>query len=226
MSVFPSIKMRSSASTVSSIVTLEKPRNRTPTSLQSRIDELRETARKETGLSEAVRGCSELVPGLRASLSMAGERVIRHDAYTGTSNLNELAKLWLGLGRRCDAENAPLQVRLDQNELLPLFQRFYKQTGKEIKDSKVAWFFNGFRETTIGCTHCLGPPQYVLSGDEFESRASRALFVSDGLFKQYWGEAALEESTSSIRSSVGSSSMATPEQLRDAIARGVEKKTN
>src|SRR5262245_13069170 len=119
---------------------LEK-KNYSSNSLQERIEDIA-TFRTEDGIA----ALTELVPGIKPSLSGTGERVVAHEAYTGRANLNRLATIYLGFGLQCGEENARLRTRLQYVELHSAFETLYKDSKKALADSKVAWLFNGFRE--------------------------------------------------------------------------------
>lgn len=167
---------------------------------------------------------ADLVPGFKTSLSLTGERLVHHEAYQGNGSLNYLARIWMNMGGKCQRRDAPLRLRLQQYELCSEFERLYKDSEREIKDSSILGFFSGVREFSIVCGHCVGHPWICIPMGE---RMDDALYVSATIYKSIWGN---QKSNGSISGGIepGETTvwkrykLASVEQMREAVARGIE----
>jgi hypothetical protein len=189
-------------------------------SLQQRIEDI-----AFFRLEDGIAALTELVPGLKTSISYTGERVITHEAYTGTANLNRLARIYLAFGWRCGEENARLSTRLQHLDLHDAFAALYKESKGALENTAVAWILNGFREFGLGCAHCRGVPAAVIP-DSF--RIYDALYFDMEQYQRLWGDKESFGSTSTWDRETGELKMkllATSEQVREAIARGADVET-
>ncbi|KAF2754520.1 hypothetical protein EJ05DRAFT_479496 [Pseudovirgaria hyperparasitica] len=188
---------------------------RNPESLRARVEEI-----SQADVQDAVAGMADLVPGLSTYLSFTGARVVTHPVYTGNANLNQVAKVWMKLCRSCMTKDAPLACRLQQSDLFPHFEKLYKRSNQEAKDSSLAWLFRDVREFKLGCAHCRGDPNYCIPMNE---RCEMALYVRRNLYNEYWPG---QEARGGLGCYDGERfDLATREQIEDAIARGVERAT-
>lgn len=193
-------------------------------SLQQRIEDI-----AFFRLEDGIAALTELVPGLKTSISYTGERVITHEAYTGTANLNRLARIYLAFGWRCGEENARLSTRLSTRlqhlDLHDAFAALYKESKDALENTAVAWILNGFREFGLGCAHCRGVPAVVIP-DSF--RIHDALYFDMEQYQKLWGDKESSGSTSTWDRETGKLKeklLATSEQVREAIARGADVET-
>lgn len=174
----------------------------------------------------AVAALYEILPGIETSLSYSGERTITHKDYKGTANLNRLGWIYLGFGRRCGNESAPFKTRLLHYEMHKTMQTLFKSSRDLIQSSKVTWLFNGFREFRIGCGHCIGVPAAVIPHAD---RIDQPLLFYEGLFKKIWGMGAksLGETAwwDSRQGTMIRLKIASVEQVKDAMARGIDHTT-
>lgn len=201
---------------------LEK-RKHSSNSLQQRIEDI-----ATFGPEDGIAALTELVPGLKTSVSNTGERVISHEAYTGRANLNRLAKTYLAFAWRCLTENAPLRTRLQHVDLHRAFEMLYKDSQDALKNTKVAWFFNGFRELRefgLGCGICKGVPPVVIPMGE---TTHGALFFHEEQYRKLWGDEPSAGSMGDWNSQANKFEerlLAKIEQIKEAIARGADVET-
>ena len=189
-------------------------------SLQQRIEDIA-FFRLEDGMA----ALTELVPGLKTSISYTGERVITHEAYTGKANLNRLARLYLAFGWRCSEENARLSTRLQHFDLHDAFAALYKESKDALENTAVAWILNGFREFGLGCAHCNGVPAVVIP-DSFGIHD--ALYFDMEQYQKLWGDKESSGSSSTWDRETGKLKrklLATSEQVREALARAADVET-
>jgi hypothetical protein len=189
-------------------------------SLQQRIEDIA-IFRLEDGIA----ALTELVPGLKTSISYTGKRVITHEAYTGTADLNRLARIYLAFGWRCGEENARLSTRLQHLDLDDAFEALYKESRGALEKTAVAWIFNGFREFGLGCAHCRGVPAAVIP-DIFGIHD--ALYFDMEQYQKLWGDKESSGSSSTWDRETGKLKrkfLATSEQVREAIARSADVET-
>ena len=189
-------------------------------SLQQRIEDI-----AFFRLEDGIAALTELVPDLKTSISYTGERVITHEAYTGTANLNRLARIYLAFGWRCGEENARLSTRLQQLDLDDAFEALYKESWGALKKTAVAWILNGFREFGLGCAHCRGDPAAVIPNI---FGIHDALYFDMEQYQKLWGDKESSGSTSTWDRETGKLKrklLATSEQVREAIARGADVET-
>ena len=184
--------------------------------LSDRISELNVTEYKS-----AITTLTELVPGLTSSLSSTGERLVHHEAYEGSANLNVLARKWMRTGSQCQYHKAPLSIRLQQLDLLPYFQKLYETTESDIERYRFARICNWYREFSLVCAHCIGHPWVAIPQDT--THCDRALLFEDADYKRIWPRQKASGGTCSYdrlgeRKSL---SRATKKQLEDAVARGL-----
>ena len=186
-------------------------------SLQQRIEDI-----ASFRLEDGIAALTELVPGLKTSISYTGERVITHEAYAGTANLNKLARIYLTFGWRCGEENVRLSTRLQHLDLHDAFAALYKESKSTLENTAVAWILNGFREFGLGCAHCRGVPAVVIP-DNF--RINDALYFDMEQYQKLWGDKESSGSTSTWDRETGKLKrklLATSEQVREAIVRGAD----
>ena len=189
-------------------------------SLQQRIEDIT-SFRLEDGIAALV----DLVPGLKTSIASTGERVITHEAYTGTANLNRLATMYLAFGRRCGDGNPRLSTRLQHHDLHSAFAALYKESKGALENTAVAWILVGIREFGFGCPHCRGVPAAVIS-DNFG--VHDALYFGTEQYQMLWGDEKPFGSSSTVDRETGELKrklLATSEQVREAIARGADVET-
>jgi hypothetical protein len=189
-------------------------------SLQQRIEDI-----ASFRLEDGIAALTELVPGLKTSISYTGERVITHEAYAGTANLNKLARIYLTFGWRCGEENVRLSTRLQHLDLDDAFAALYKESKSTLENTAVAWILNGFREFGLGCAHCRGVPAVVIP-DSF--RIDDALYFDMEQYQKLWGDKESSGSTSTWDRETGKLKrklLATSEQVREAIVRGADVET-
>jgi hypothetical protein len=189
-------------------------------SLQKRIEDI-ESFRLEDGIA----ALTELVPGLKTSISYTGERVITHEAYTGTANLNRLAKIYLAFGWRCAEENARLSPRLQHADLHDAFEALYKESEGALEKTVVARIFNGFREFGLGCACCRGVPAAVIP---YGFHIGDALHFDTEQYQKLWGDKESIGSSTTWDKETGKLKVklyASSEQVREAIARGADVET-
>ena len=186
-------------------------------SLQQRIEDI-----ASFRLEDGIAALTELVPGLKTSISYTGERVITHEAYAGTANLNKLARIYLTFGWRCGEENVRLSTRLQHLDLHDAFAALYKESKSTLENTAVAWILNGFRESGSGCAHCKGVPAVVIP-DSF--CIHDALYFDMEQYQKLWGDKESSGSTSTWDRETGKLKrklLATSEQVREAIVRGAD----
>ncbi|KAK3200907.1 hypothetical protein GRF29_213g338465 [Pseudopithomyces chartarum] len=173
----------------------------------------------------AITTLAELVPGLNSSLSSTGERLVHHEAYKGSANLNDLARKWMRTGSQCKHHKAPLSLRLQQLDLLPYFQKLYETTENDIEQYRFARICNGFREFSLVCAHCIGHPWVAIPQES--SHSDDALLFEDADYKRIWPKqkasgGSFGPDPLGEKGGYKSLSRATKKQLEDAVARGVE----
>jgi hypothetical protein len=186
-------------------------------SLQQRIEDI-----ASFRLEDGIAALTELVPGLKTSISYTGERVITHEAYAGTANLNKLARIYLTFGWRCGEENVRLSTRLQHLDLHDAFAALYKESKSTLENTAVAWILNGFRESGSGCAHCRGVPAVVIP-DSF--CIHDALYFDMEQYQKLWGDKESSGSSSTWDRETGKLKrklLATSEQVREAIVRGAD----
>jgi len=189
-------------------------------SLQKRIEDI-ESFRLEDGVA----ALTELVPGLKTSISFTGERVITHEAYIGTAKLNRLAKIYLAFGWRCAEENARLSPRLQHADLHDAFEALYKESEGALEKTVLARIFNGFRESGSGCACCRGVPAAVIPNG-FD--IGDALHFDTEQYQKLWGDTESTGSRTTWDQETGKPKtklLASSEQVREAIARGADVET-
>ena len=198
----------------------EPPEKPQPVLLSAHISSL-----SELHYTAAIPKLAELVPGLVASLSYTGERLVHHEAYQGSANLNFLARTWMRMGSFCRAEGASLHLRLQQNELKNAFERLYERTQSELNEARFAGVFAGFREFSIACGHCVGHPWVAIP--EGTGHISGAFYFEDKEYESIWGD---ERCCGKWTGMSGEGEMrrmttwkkAKEEQVREAIERGID----
>lgn len=181
-----------------------------------------------TALSDhttAIPKLAALVPRLTGSLSSTGERLVQHEAYQGSGNLNLLAQTWMRQGSRCKQLGAPLRLRLQQNALKGYFTALYERTDGELERSRAAWWFAGFREFSLTCSHCVGHPWAAFTHPTMH--VSMALYFEEGEYRRIWGEDGSRAGLSGMSGEGEERKMtrwkrATVEQLEEAVGRGVD----
>lgn len=195
------------------------PEKRQLGSLSDRISELNKIDYKD-----AITILAELVPGLTSSLSTTGERLVHHEAYQGSGNLNVLAQIWMDIGYRCQQRRAPFNLRLQQYELKPEVERLYDATESDLEKFRFARFCCGFREFSLVCAHCIGRPWVVIP--DRMGRTGTAMYVDEATYTRVWpGEKSKASSYGPDWSNGGEYkhwNKVTKEQLVDALARGIE----
>ena len=200
-----------------------KKRKYSSNSLQERIEDIA-TFSPEDGIA----ALTELVPGLKMSVSYTGECVVAHEAYSGRANLNRLAKIYLAFGSRCVYENAPLRTRLQHVDLHPAFETLYKDSKDALANTRVAWLFNGFRELRefgVGCGECKGVPAVVIP---FGETTHDALYFHEEQYRKLCGDESAAGSMGDwdpVANKSYSRVRAKTEQVREAIARGADVET-
>jgi hypothetical protein len=186
-------------------------------SLQKRIDEI-----SCHNLTETIRAVVDLAPDLITSISSKGERIIAHPAYKGTANLDELAKLYLSCGWRCEGENAAFDVRLLHLTLDPIFESLYLRSDEALEHAIAGGIVTTFPESGEGCAHCRGEPAAVIPGG---FAAGEALWFEEEQYRRLWGS---EESTGTRIAWDGNgnqkqtSLMASKAQVEEAMSRNAE----
>lgn len=135
-------------------------------------------------LSDAIHAIVELAPGLTASVSPTGQKILHHNYYQGPANLNDLASHYLECGRRCTNEHAPFRLRLLHQSLDDVFDGLYGAVYNDLR----AGLKNGSivlpeREESRGCQCCAQDPDaLILAGLNtceafyFEEEEYRRLF--------------------------------------------------
>ncbi|KAE8352039.1 hypothetical protein BDV28DRAFT_149400 [Aspergillus coremiiformis] len=93
----------------------------TLTSLTDHVDKMSFEA-----LDGAIATMSDLVPGLVVSISSNGERLIAHDDYEGTAELDQLGEMYLDCAKRCPEAQLALEARLLHVSLADSISSLYK----------------------------------------------------------------------------------------------------
>ncbi|KAH9897504.1 hypothetical protein F4778DRAFT_743810 [Xylariomycetidae sp. FL2044] len=199
-----------------------------PTSLTHAIDRIAEqlgARQQQPAVAAAVADLADLVPGLRASVSLLGARIVTHEHLSGSCGLNDLGALYMRLGAACAARDAPFRTRRLHGELMGPFRRLYKESEKAMASSRIAGRLTPWREFTFQCVHCVNPPWYAIPEGRGDGLGAYSpCYVREEVFRELRARWCVESIGAMCSSSaVGGQSMGMELLSEDAIRQAAER---
>ena len=149
--------------------------------LQDHIDEI-----PNLDLAKSIQAITDLLPGLKGTVSPTWKYIIHHPDYEGEANLNDLGRHFLGCAHRCLTEHAPFSLRLLHHSMDNPFASLYGGLYRIANEGYEKGTIHPEPSETEGCACCAGEPDATILAGFHEGEA---FYYEEEEYHEIWGDA-------------------------------------